>query len=364
MNPPFRADHVGSLLRPRELRHAFGEFSAGRLDVKEFEAVQDRAIRDAVALQERVGLDSITDGEFRRASYWSHFIDAIDGLAVRESLFQFRGDDGSVQNFTAPHVERRIRRKHGAGAEAFRFLRGATARTPKVTMPSPSTMHFWRGPQAIEPGAYSSVDEFFADLGRVYRDEVAELAALGATWIQFDEVALATLCDPDVRDAVKRRGEDPDHLITLYIGAINAALEAKPPNLRAAMHLCRGNYKGRWLAQGGYDPVAERLFNETAVDAFLLEYDTERAGDFAPLRFVPRAKLAVLGLVTTKTPALEDKDAVKRRIDAAAHILPLDQLAICTQCGFASTIGGNPVTEADEERKLKLIVDVAAEVWR
>ncbi|MGH7948360.1 MAG: 5-methyltetrahydropteroyltriglutamate--homocysteine S-methyltransferase [Candidatus Binataceae bacterium] len=364
MNPPFRADHVGSLLRPRELRHAFGEFSAGKINAREFEAVQDRAIRDAVALQERVGLDSITDGEFRRASYWSHFIDAIDGLAVRESLFQFRGGDGSVQNFTAPHVERRISRKYGAGAAAFRFLRRATTRIPKVTMPSPSTMHFWRGPQAIEAGAYGSVDEFFADLGRVYREEVAELAALGATWIQFDEVALATLCDPDIRESVERRGEDPNHLITLYIGAINAALEARPPNLRAAMHLCRGNYKGRWLSQGGYDPVAERLFNETAVDAFLLEYDTERAGDFAPLRFVPRGKIAVLGLVTTKSPTLEDKDHLKRRIDAAARILPLDQLAMCTQCGFASTIGGNPITEADGERKLKLIVEVASEVWR
>ncbi|MGH7865283.1 MAG: 5-methyltetrahydropteroyltriglutamate--homocysteine S-methyltransferase [Candidatus Binataceae bacterium] len=364
MNPPFRADHVGSLLRPRELRHAFGEFSAGRLGATEIEAIQDRAIRDAVALQERVGLDSITDGEFRRASYWSHFIDAIDGLAVRESLFQFRGDDGSVQSFTAPHVERRIRRRYGASAAAFRFLQRTTTGTPKVTMPSPSTMHFWRGPQAIEPGTYDSVEEFFADLGRIYREEVGELTALGATWIQFDEVALATLCDPQVREAVRRRGEDPDHLITLYIGAINAALQGKPASVRCAMHLCRGNYKGRWLSQGGYDPVAQRLFTETAVDAFLLEYDSERAGDFEPLRFVPATKVAVLGLVSTKTAALQNKDQLKRRIDDAARILPLDQLAICTQCGFASTIGGNPVTPDDQERKLGLIVEVASEVWR
>jgi 5-methyltetrahydropteroyltriglutamate--homocysteine methyltransferase len=354
---------VGSLLRPRELRQAFHDFRAGKIDADEFASIQDRAIKAAVELQERAGLESITDGEFRRGSYWSHFVDAVEGLTVKESLFQFRGEDGSTTDFTAPHVAGRLRRARGIGTGAFKFLRDSTRRTPKVTMPSPSTMHFWRGPAAIEGGTYDGVEDLLSELAAIYRAEIAELAALGARWIQFDEVPIAMVCDPDVRERVRARGEDPDGLVSLYIDAINQSVAGAPAEVAFAMHLCRGNYKGRWLSAGGYEPVAERLFNDARIDAFLLEYDTPRAGDFAPLRHLPKGKIAVLGLVSTKTPVLEDRGALKRRIDEASRMAALDQLAMCPQCGFASTVAGNPLNEDDEERKLRLVCEVAREVW-
>ncbi|HEY6419769.1 MAG TPA: 5-methyltetrahydropteroyltriglutamate--homocysteine S-methyltransferase [Candidatus Binataceae bacterium] len=363
LNPPFRADHVGSLLRPRALKQAFRDFGAGDAAAGAFREILDQCVRGAVALQESVGLESITDGEFRRGSYWSHFVDAIEGMAIKESLFQFRDADGVLMNFTAPHVAGRVHRKYGIGTDAFAFLKSVTRRTPKVTMPSPSTMHFWRGRAGIEPAAYSDAEEFFADLARIYREEVADLATAGATYLQIDEVPLAMLCDPNVRESVAARGEDPERLTTCYIEAINSALDERPQNVAATMHLCRGNYKGRWVSEGGYDTVAERLFNEAKVDAFFLEYDTPRSGDFAPLRFVPRDRLVVLGLVSTKSPALESKDALRRRIDEAARFVALDQLALSPQCGFASTVAGNPLSEDDERRKLALVVEVARAVW-
>ena len=362
--PPFRADQVGSLLRPPELKQAFRAFGENRISQAQLREVQDRCIRDAVALQEDVGLDSITDGEFRRGSYWSHFVAAVDGLTIKESLFQFRDERGNVTDFTSPHVERRVSRKHGIGTDAFGFLKQVTSRTPKVTMPSPSTMHFWRGRAGIDASAYSSAEEFFADLCRVYREEIADLAAMGATYVQLDEVPIAMLCDSQVRETMAARGEDAGAALALYIDALNVATRERPAEMRVAVHLCRGNYKGKWITEGGYDAVAERLFNETNVDGFFLEYDTPRAGDFAPLRFVPRNKIVVLGLISTKTAQLEDKDALKDRIDAAARMVPLDQLAISPQCGFASTVAGNPITEADERAKLKLVVETAREVWR
>ncbi len=363
LNPPFRADHVGSLLRPRELREAFQNFNRGSLDAAAFRAIQDRCSRDVVAIQESAGLQSITDGEFRRGSYWSHFVEAIEGLTVKESLFKFRDAGGATTDFTAPHVAGRLRRTHSASGAAFSFLKGVTVRTPKVTMPSPSTMHFWRGPAGIETGAYPDTEEFFADLARIYREEIAELAALGATWIQLDEVPLAMLCDPDVRASVKARGEDPDRLTSIYIRAINDAIRDRPPSMAIAMHLCRGNYKGKWVSEGGYDAVAERLFNEAGVDAYLLEYDTPRAGDFAPLRFVPPGKVVVLGLISSKTPVLEERATLRRRIDEASRTIPIEQLAISPQCGFASTVAGNPLSEDDERAKLSLVVETAREIW-
>lgn len=363
MNPPFRADHVGSLLRPRELKQAFRERREGSLDEACFRAIQDRAVRRVVALQEEAGLQSITDGEFRRASYWAHFVDAVEGLVVKEALFEFRDASGERMAFTAPHVAARVRRRGPISLEELAFLRTVTQRTPKVTMPSPSTMHFWRGPSGIEASAYSSAGEFFADLAAVYREEIADLAGGGATYVQLDEVALAMLCDPDVRQAVAARGEDPEDLVALYVDAINRAVADRPPGVTVAMHLCRGNYKGRWMAAGGYEAVAERVLGGADVDAFFLEYDSPRAGDFAPLRFAAKTKAIVLGLVSTKTPALEGRDDLVRRIDDASRVVPHDRLALSPQCGFASTVAGNPLTEDDERRKLARIVEVAAEVW-
>ncbi len=361
--PPFRADHVGSLLRPGRLTRAFRAFNQGEIEADAFRAAQDAAIADVIRLQEDVGLQSITDGEFRRGSYWSHFVERIEGLTIAPARFQFRDEQGVETAFTAPHVTGRLARRDGISTDEFRFLSATTARTPKITMPSPPTMHFWRGRDAIAPGTYDTVEEFFADLATVYRAEIAELAAMGARYIQLDEVPLAMLCDPDVAAALTAAGEDPDALVDLYIRAINAALADRPPSVTAALHLCRGNFKGRHLSAGGYEAIAERLFHEIDVDGFFLEYDTPRAGDFAPLRFVPAGKRVVLGLISSKTPALEPVDALRRRIDAAAEFLPLDQLCLSPQCGFASTVAGNPLTETDEIAKLRLVVETAAAIW-
>lgn len=363
MTPPFHADHVGSLLRPAELKEAFRKHRDGALPDDEFRRVQDDAIRRVVALQESVGLRSITDGEFRRPSYWAHFVAAVEGLTIKEALFHFHDAAGERMAFTAPHVCGRARRARPISADEFRFLRSVTRQTPKITMPSPSTMHFWRGPSGIEPGAYASAAEFFADLAAIYREEIAELASLGATYLQMDEVALAMLCDPDVGEAVRARGERPDDLVELYVGAINHSLESRPAGVTAAMHVCRGNYKGKWMAAGGYEAVAERVFGGANVDALFLEFDSPRAGDFAPLRFVSPDKRVVLGLVSSKIPALEDKSDLLRRIEAASRWVPTERLGLSPQCGFASTAAGNPLTEDDEKRKLARIVEVATEVW-
>ncbi|MGH7821615.1 MAG: cobalamin-independent methionine synthase II family protein, partial [Candidatus Binatia bacterium] len=314
--PPFRADHVGSLLRPPELRRAFRDRSEGRIGEAEFQRIQDEAIRRVVALQESVGLRSVTDGEFRRASYWAHFVAAVDGLEVRDALFHFKDESGQPMAFTAPHVSGRIRRRRPISADEFHFLRGVTRETPKITMPSPSTMHFWRGPSSIEAGTYASLEELFAELAAVYREEIAGLARLGATYLQIDEVALAMLCDPEVRAAVAARGEDPARLVELYVAAINQALAGRPSGVTVAMHVCRGNYKGKWMAAGGYEAVAERVFAGAGVDALFLEFDSPRAGDFAPLRHVAEDKRVILGLVSTKTPVLESADDLLRRIEA------------------------------------------------
>ncbi len=363
MPPPFRADHVGSLLRPARLREAFRSRRDGELTDAEFQAVTEYAIRDAVALQEGAGLQSITDGEFRRASYWAHFVEAVDGLSTGPALFEFTDADGQRLAFTAPHVVGRLHRSRPISAAEFEFLRTATSRTPKITMPAPSTMHFWRGPHAVEPGGYGSLDDVVADLAEVYRAEIAELAALGATYLQLDEVALAMLCDPDVRGAVSDRGEDPEALVGRYVAAINDAVAGRPDGVTVSLHLCRGNYKGRWMSAGGYQPVAERVFGESEVDALFLEYDSPRAGDFAPLRHVSPATTVVLGLVSSKNPQLETRDELLRRIEDAARYVPVERLGLSPQCGFASTAAGNPVTADDEMRKLALVVDVAEEVW-
>ena len=364
MTPRFRADHVGSLLRPARLREAFRRHRDGVLDDARFVRVQDESIRSVVALQEEVGLRSVTDGEFRRASYWAHFVDAVGGLDVAPALFEFTDASGERFAFTAPYVAGRVWRTRPISVEEFAFLSEVTRETPKITMPSPSTMHFWRGPDAGHRGAgYGSLAQFFTDLAAVYTEEMADLARLGATYVQLDEVALAMLCDPGVREAVAARGEDPDELVGIYTDAIRAIVEGRPAGMTVSMHMCRGNYKGRWMAAGGYEPVAERVFAGCGVDALFLEFDSPRAGDFAPLRHVPAGTAVVLGAVSTKTPDLESRDALLRRIEDASAYVPADRLGLSPQCGFASTAAGNPMTEDDERRKLALVVETAREVW-
>jgi len=362
VTPTFRADHVGSLLRPAALRQAFRRHREGALSDAEFAGVTDAAIRDAVALQEEAGLHAITDGEFRRSSYWAHFVEAVDGLGLAPALFEFTDGDGTAA-FTAPLVTARVKRTRSISATEFAFLRTATDRIPKITMPSPSTMHFWRGPQTFEPGTYDGLDDFLPDLTAVFREEIAELAALGCTYVQLDEVALAMLCDPAVREAVARRGEDPAALVGAYVDAVRDAVAGRPAGMAASMHVCRGNYKGRWMATGGYEPVAEQAFGDTGLDALFLEFDSPRAGDFAPLRHVTGDTRVVLGLVGSKASALESREDLLRRIEAAAGYLPIERLGISPQCGFASTVAGNPVTKDVQRRKLALVVEVAEEVW-
>ncbi len=360
--PPYRAEHVGSLLRPAELRKAFRDHGEGRIGAPEFKVIQDRAVRDAVALQEDIGFRAVTDGEFRRASYWSHFVQATDGLGVAEARFDFHDTTGASSHFLAPEICGKVRRAGPISGAEFDFLKEAASALPKITMPSPPTMHFWARPGGLAAAGYD-LDGFMADLARVYREEIADLCARGAAYIQIDEVPLAMLCDENVRAQIAARGEDPDALVGRYVGLINAALAGRPENLTVAMHLCRGNFKGLWLSEGSYRYVAEALFNEIEVDAFFLEYDTPRAGDFEPLAAVPEHKSVVLGLVSSKTPALEPADDLKRRIDEAAAFIDPGRLSLSPQCGFASAVSGNPVTLEDQIAKLRLVAEVARDVW-
>jgi 5-methyltetrahydropteroyltriglutamate--homocysteine methyltransferase len=360
--PPFRADHVGSLLRPPVLRQAFKDYFAKRIDDTHFAQIQDQCIRDVVKLQEGVGLEVVTDGEFRRGSYWGRFVERIDGFVIKPAVFKFRDDHGHEIEFTAPYAASTLCRAQPLALDEFTFLRGVTKVTPKITLPSPSTMHFYRCTDFAEKSAYSNVESFFADLGRIFREEIAELAKAGCQYIQLDEVAVALLCDPAIRKKVEDAGQKPDHLVDLYIESINDAVAKAPAKVSFGVHMCRGNFKGHYLAAGGYESVAERFFSRTKVNHFLLEYDTERAGDFKPLRFV-KGKGVVLGLVSSKTPALESIEVLKRRTREATQYIDLERLAVSPQCGFASTVAGNPVTEADERAKLKLVVDAAKVIW-
>jgi 5-methyltetrahydropteroyltriglutamate--homocysteine methyltransferase len=347
---PYRADHIGSLLRPKKLREAFRHLSGSALC-----AVQDECIREVVELQKDCGLEVLTDGEFRRISYWEKFVRLTRGLEVRDAVFTFHDAEGHESKFTAPYVSGKVARAEPITLDELAFDK------QKITLPAPSTMHFYRFTDW--GGAYDSAEAFFADLGKVYQQEIAELAKKGCRYVQLDEVAVAILCDPAARAKVKAAGEDPDRLVDLYIDAINQAVKNRPAGVTIGVHVCRGNYKGMYLSEGGYDSVAENFFQRTAVDHFLLEFDTPRAGGFAPLRFVPKGKGVVLGLVSSKTPRLESMDLLRQRADEAARYVSPQYLAISPQCGFASTIGGNPVTEADQRAKLKLCVDAARMIW-
>jgi 5-methyltetrahydropteroyltriglutamate--homocysteine methyltransferase len=362
--PPYRADHVGSFLRPPELAEAVRKARDGRIDAAAFRAAQDQAIRDVVAFQEGLGLQSITDGEFRRRGWSAGFIDAVAGYGLRDGALGFRDRSGVIGVASSPYAKARIRRSKPIVAEEFRFLKSVTRRTAKTTIPSPPVMHYFLGPRTIDPDVYPDMETYFADLVAIYRAEIADLAAAGCTYLQLDDTALACHCDEHVRADVTARGEDPAALLARYARLINDAIAGRPKSMTVAIHLCRGNLKGAWMAEGGYEPVAETLFNAVAADAYFLEYDDARAGDFAPLRHVPAPMAVVLGLVSTKTPVLEGKDDLKRRIDAASRYVPLERLCLSPQCGFSSAPGsGQVVTHDDERRKLDLILEVAREVW-
>jgi 5-methyltetrahydropteroyltriglutamate--homocysteine methyltransferase len=360
---PHRAEHIGSLLRPRELRDAFKARAAGQMSEAVYREVEDRNILEAIWMQEAVGLATISDGEFRRGSWAFGLVKAVTGFGEARSMFEFHDAAGSSYPFDTCYAVAKIRRSRPIAVGEFEFVRRHTQRVPKVTLPAPSFMHFFRGKACTDPAVYPDIAGFWTDLLRVYHEELADLDRAGAQYLQIDEVPLAMLCDPAVRERARAIGEDSDALVGTYIDAVNDVLAARPAGMTVGMHLCRGNLRSRWMAAGSYEAVAERLFNEVEVDAFFLEYDTPRAGDFAPLRFMAKDKTVVLGLISTKTPVLEQADALCRRIDEAARHVPLERLALSPQCGFASTVGGNLLSIDDEQRKLGLAVEVANRVW-
>jgi 5-methyltetrahydropteroyltriglutamate--homocysteine methyltransferase len=366
--PPFRADHVGSLLRPPELLDAREAYEAGRIGAGELRAVEDEAIRDAVQLQKNAGLLSATDGEFRRATWHMDFIYQIGGIeaAPGDIKVQFQNEQGTVEwTPAALHVTEKVHLDHTIFGDAFDFLKSTVdGATPKLTIPSPNMVHYRGGRAAVDERIYPDIEEFWSDLSGAYAEELSELGELGCTYLQFDDTSLAYLNDPRQREQIKQRGAgDVEHLHEQYIRNINRALEGKPDGMTVTTHLCRGNFRSSWAAEGGYDFVAEALFGGLGVDGFFLEYDDARSGGFEPLRFVPEGKFVVLGLVTTKHGELESKDLLKRRIEEASRYVPIDQLCLSPQCGFSSTVEGNALTREQEIAKLELIVETAAEVW-
>src|SRR6266704_3395870 len=345
--PPFRADHVGSLLRPRALLQAREDAARGAISPDDLRAVEDDAIREAVRMQEDIGLRSVTDGEFRRASWHMDFIYEIAGVQKADQNLRsvFHNEAGDIE-FT---------RDTAAAA--------APKATPKLTIPAPSLVHYRGGPAAIDQAVYPDIDAFWADLGAAYADEVRRLAALGCTYLQLDDTSLAYLNDPAQRAEIARRGEDAEHQHETYIRSINRALRDRPAGMTVTTHMCRGNFRSSWVAQGGYDFVADALFNELTVDGFFMEFDDERSGGVAPLRFVPKGKYVVLGLVTSKKGELEAKDDIKRRIEEASKFVDIDQLCLSPQCGFSSTLDGNALSRDEQIAKLRLVAETAEEVW-
>jgi 5-methyltetrahydropteroyltriglutamate--homocysteine methyltransferase len=361
----FRVEHVGSFVRPPRLLEAARARKAGSIDAAAFKAVQDECIRDIAAFQESIGLPSVTDGEFRRRSWSAGFIDAVEGFGLRDGTLTFRDESRVIGVAASPYAKAPLKRRQRIVADDYRFLKSVVKRgEPKVTMAAPDVMHYFLGPKAFETSVYRDREAFFEALVKIYRDEVAELAAEGCTYLQLDDTALPCNCDAHAREDVAARGEDADELTERYAALFNACIRDKPAGMTVGIHLCRGNLKGAWMAEGGYEPVADALFNRVNATTYCLEYDTGRAGDFSPLRFVPKGKRVILGLVSTKTPVLESRDLLRRRIDAAAKHVPLEQLGIGPQCGFSSGGGGGQaVTQDDTRRKLELIMQTANEVW-
>lgn len=362
--PPFRADHVGSLLRTAALKEARGKRERGEIGDDALRAIEDQEIIKLIRRQEEVGLQSITDGEYRRASWQTDFLVGLDGVESYhgERKFKFQGHQPRP-------ILLRLRDKLGGFSGHpmighFRFLAQHTTAMPKMTIPSPSTLHFRYGREAVPEAIYPSMDDFYRDLGTTYRKVVRAFADAGCRYLQLDEVNLAYLCDPALRDQVRARGDDPDTLPLVYAAMINAAIADIPADMTITMHLCRGNFRSTFVASGGYEPIAEMLFNTIGVHGYFMEFDSARAGGFEPLRFVPKGKQVVLGLVTSKTGMLESKDELRRRIDEAAKFVDIDQLCLSPQCGFASTEDGNVLAEDEQWAKLRMIVELAKEVWR
>jgi 5-methyltetrahydropteroyltriglutamate--homocysteine methyltransferase len=366
---PFRANHVGSLLRPPELRQAREKHEKDEISAAALREVEDRCIRDAVKMQEDIGMQGITDGEFRRTLWHADFLRQIEGVKVVEGLLpdsarHFQNPDADVQRSPTQFVVTgKLRHSHGIEVENFKFLAYVTKQTAKQCIPSPSLVHFRTGRGGVDKAAYPEMDAFFADLASVFREEIAQLAVAGCTYLEIDDVNFAYLCDPKMREGAKKIGENPDKLPSLYANLINECIKERPADMAVCTHLCRGNFRSAWVAEGGYDPVAEVLLNELKVDGYFLEFDTPRAGNFAPLRYMPKDKKLILGLVSSKMGKLEKADDVKRRIDEASKLVPLDQLGISPQCGFSSTVLGNKLTIDDQIAKLRLVVEVAEDVW-
>ena len=364
--PPFRADHVGSFLRPKALIDARADFREGRIDAAALRAVEDEAIRDVVAMQERLGLRGVTDGEFRRTYFHTDFLLQLDGVEeAGGTQVKFHQHGGKELEYAPPVMKVTGKVSHAKDIQRadYEFLASCTTATPKVTIPSPTMLHFRGGREAIDEKAYPDLEAFYEDVAAAYRAEIASLADAGCRYLQLDDTNLAYLCDDTQRENARRRGMDPDELPRLYARIINQAIKDRPSDMAVCVHLCRGNFRSSWAAEGGYEPVAEVLFNELEIDGYFLEYDDPRSGDFAPLRHVPKGKTVVLGLITTKLGALEESDSVKRRIEEAAKHVPLEQMALSPQCGFSSTVHGNDIAMEQQEAKLRLVVDVATDVW-
>jgi 5-methyltetrahydropteroyltriglutamate--homocysteine methyltransferase len=377
--PPFRAEHVGSLLRPEALLKARAALEGDQYRTvakstmyDELKAIEDEAIREAVKLQENAGLQSITDGEFRRRSWYQDFVLALGGTSITfvdanktiSAAMPFE-DAGGVEKLPGHLVQvtGKLSRKHGIFTEHFKYLKAQTKRTPKATLPAPTMLHFWGGRPAIDAKAYPDLDEFWNDAVSIWLAEIKDLAALGCTYVQLDDVTWPLLCDPRGQEALKKRGEDPDKIVEMYASVLNRISAGMPKGVTLGLHMCRGNNRGKWMGRGGYEYVSEVLFRNVNIDTYFMEYDSDRAGDFRPLRHVPKGKRVVLGLVSSKTPKLETKDELKRRIDQAAQHIGHDHLCLSPQCGFASNFMGNPVTLEDEKRKLGLVVETARDVW-
>jgi 5-methyltetrahydropteroyltriglutamate--homocysteine methyltransferase len=360
--PPFRADQVGSLLRPQALREARAQHAAGTLSDIALSAIEDQQIELAIERQEAIGLRAVTDGEYRRAMWHFDFLERLEGVEsyAAEQGIQFKGVQTKAKGLK---VTGKIRFAGHPMIDHFRFVRDHATVAAKMTIPSPSVLHFRGGRHAIDPAIYPDMAEFYQDLGQAYQDAVRAFADAGCRYLQLDETNLAYLCDPEQRQMLSERGDDPEQLPRIYAEMINHAIAGRPSDMVISMHLCRGNFRSSWIAQGGYEPIAQILFNEINSDAYFMEYDSDRAGGFEPLRFAPKGKSVVLGLVTSKTGQLETKEELKRRIEAAAGYLDLDQLCLSPQCGFASTEEGNLLAEEEQWAKLARIVEVAREVW-
>ncbi|MBO9711704.1 5-methyltetrahydropteroyltriglutamate--homocysteine S-methyltransferase [Sphingomonas sp.] len=363
---PFRADHVGSFLRPKALLDARARFKEGTIDAAALREAEDEAIRGVVRMQEELGLQGITDGEFRRSYFHTDFLLQLDGVEeAGGTQVKFHQHGGKELEYAPPvmKVTGKVRHARSIQRRDYEFLASCTTRLAKVTIPSPTMLHFRGGRDAIDEAAYPELEQFYDDVAAAYRAEIADLAEAGCRYLQLDDTNLAYLCDETQRANARARGMDPDALPRLYARIINDSIRDRPADMVACVHLCRGNFRSSWAAEGGYEPVAEVLFNELAVDGYFLEYDDPRSGDFAPLRHVPEGKRVVLGLVTTKLGQLETAEHIKERIDEAARHLSLDQMALSPQCGFSSTVHGNDVSFAQQEAKLRLVVEVARDVW-